>query len=334
MAPTATNGTNGTTVRQPSINSQVYEAIKPENFVGALKGKVVIITGAGGVLGRGESVAFAKAGATLALLDIPRAEAGLQQTISECEAEGAKAKGYYCNVTDEKASAETLAKIESELGPVDVLLNNAGGSIDRPLHMETFEQFWSMIDLNFKAPMLWIHMLINKFRERKRGTIISIASRAGTVSIPFGINYAAAKGALIRATSCLQLELDMDGFEDIHCFALHPGATNTGIQKPIAPDVAARYPGFADVYVKFCKLFCCTPALCGQTCVFLATGKAKALKGRYFDCEQDIGYVSTMGEEIQAKDLYSLKTEFLGGLPNDGGTVKDDALSDKELEKV
>ena len=88
-----------------------------------------LVAGAGGVLGRGESVAFAKAGATLALLDIPRAEAGLQQTISECEAEGAKAKGYYCNVTDEKASAETLAKIESELGPVDVLLNNAGGCV-------------------------------------------------------------------------------------------------------------------------------------------------------------------------------------------------------------
>jgi hypothetical protein len=61
--------------------------------------------------------------------------------------------------------------------------------------------------------------------------------------------------------------------------------------------------------------------LCGATCVYIASGKAKALKGRYFDCEQNIEQVVAAGRsEIVGSDLYSLKVEFLGGLPNDGGT--------------
>lgn len=47
------------------------------------------------------------------------------------------------------------------------------------------------------------------------------------------------------------------------------------------------------------------------------------MKGRYFDCEQDIGYVSSMGHVIREQELYDLKVEFLGGLPNDGGTMPD-----------
>jgi hypothetical protein len=67
--------------------------------------------------------------------------------------------------------------------------------------------------------------------------------------------------------------------------------------------------------------------------VFLATGEGKTvLKGRYFDCEQDIGTVVAAGpEEIRGpKQLYELKVEFLGGLPNDGGTVPDAALQGKD----
>jgi hypothetical protein len=60
-----------------------------------------------------------------------------------------------------------------------------------------------------------------------------------------------------------------------------------------------------------------------QTCVYIATGKAKrALKGKYFDCEQDIQTVVDNVSEIERDDLYELKVQFLGGLPNDGGTSK------------
>jgi hypothetical protein len=59
--------------------------------------------------------------------------------------------------------------------------------------------------------------------------------------------------------------------------------------------------------------------------VYLASGKAKVLKGRYFDCEQDIGTVVAGGKEVLEEDLYSLRVRFLGGLANDGGIAKDPA---------
>ena len=101
----------------------------------------------------------------------------------------------------------------------------------------------------------------------------------------------------------------------------------------IPSDVATAYPGFAVAYNEFGKLFKCKTRLCGQTCVYLACGEGKeVLKGRYFDCEQDIGTVVAAGpEEIRGpKGLYELKVEFLAGLPNDGGTVPDDALQGKD----
>lgn len=60
--------------------------------------------------------------------------------------------------------------------------------------------------------------------------------------------------------------------------------------------------------------------MCGQTCAFLSTGRGKVLAGRYFDCEQDIEVVLAAGRE-GLEGLYDLKVDFLGGLPNDGGTA-------------
>ncbi len=155
-------------IQRPSLNTEPYDAISPETLRNALPGQVVIITGAGGGLGRGESVAFANAGAKLALIDIPKAAESLKATAEECQRLTKQVKTYFCNVMDAGESSKTIAKIEKDLGSIDVLVNNAGGwatfiacfvgyslidyrTIDRPFHMETFDQFWAMIDLNFKA---------------------------------------------------------------------------------------------------------------------------------------------------------------------------------------
>ncbi|KAM5360114.1 hypothetical protein ACJZ2D_013973 [Fusarium nematophilum] len=315
-------------IRRPTLHTKPYDAISPEALKGTLNGQVVIITGAGGGLGRGESLAFAEAGAKIALIDLEKAASGLRITTEECTALGAHVKSYHCDVTNIEQSRETLEQIKVDLGEVDVLVNNAGGTIDRPVHMETFDQFWAMIDLNFKAPMLWTHMLLPAFRARGHGKIINIASRSATVDLPFSANYAAAKAALVRASGCIQFELDMDGFDKVEIYSLHPGATKTGMQKDLASDVAEAYPKVAAAYKSFGAQFKCEPALCGQTCVFLAAGRGTALKGRYFDCEQDIGYVASMGNHIRERGLYELKVDFLGGLPNDGGTVPDAGMKE------
>ena len=116
-----------TEIKQPSINTKPYDAISAETLKGSLTGRVVVLTGAGGGLGRGECVAFAKAGAKLALLDLERAASALQASVDECVALGAEVRSYFCNVVDAVESRKTLKQIEADLGEVDVLVNNAGG---------------------------------------------------------------------------------------------------------------------------------------------------------------------------------------------------------------
>jgi len=93
--------------------------------------------------------------------------------------------------------------------------------------------------------------------------------------------------------------------------------------EPLTQDVIDEFPGVAEIFEEFQKTFRTSLDVPAQTCVYIATGKAKdALKGKYFDCEQNIQTVVDHADEIKEKDLYELKVEFLGGLPNDGGTSK------------
>lgn len=80
--------------------------------------------------------------------------------------------------------------------------------------------------------MLLTWEVLAGMRERKSGTVISIASRAATVDVPFGIGYCSSKAAIARAMSTLQEEIEFDGLgENIHFFALHPGGVPTAMAK-------------------------------------------------------------------------------------------------------
>ena len=91
-----------------SINTQVYPAIDPSNFTGKLKGKVVLVTGAAQGIGQGIAIAMAKAGATLALLDLTKER--LDNTVKQCEELGSKVLPMACDVTDEAAVDKALAE--------------------------------------------------------------------------------------------------------------------------------------------------------------------------------------------------------------------------------
>lgn len=85
-------------------------------------------------------------------------------------------------------------------------------------------------------------------------------------------------------------------------------------------DVREAYPEMAKVWDNFHKTFRTDPFVTGNTVVYLAAGRAKALRGKYFDVEQDISQVVAGGRD-SLEGLYDLKVDFLGGLANDGGTT-------------
>src|SRR5579862_8296420 len=137
---------------QPTLNSEVYAAIAPENFTGQFKDKLVIVTGAARGIGQHIAEAFAKAGATLALLDfdVP----SLEETKRLCEGLGSKVATYACDVTKYDVCQKTVERITNELGEIDVLVNNAGGGPIRGFVSQKFEEFWAGVEQNFKGVML------------------------------------------------------------------------------------------------------------------------------------------------------------------------------------
>jgi NAD(P)-dependent dehydrogenase (short-subunit alcohol dehydrogenase family) len=168
--------------------------------------------------------------------------------------------------------------------------------------------------------MLCTLNVLPSMRARKSGCIITIASRAATVDTMLGLGYNDAKAAVTRAIHCLQLELELDGLgEHVHTYALHPGGVYTAMGASAhAPDVLDKYPDLYEKRAEFQKLFRDPPELCGQTCAYLATGKARDIRGMYFDCRQDVEIVCGYGRErLEKEGMNVLTVGFCEGYGNE-----------------
>jgi NAD(P)-dependent dehydrogenase (short-subunit alcohol dehydrogenase family) len=174
-------------------------------------GKVALVTGAGQGIGAAIAEALAKSGANIAILDLKLDN--LVKTKEACQSYNVKVEDFECDVTDAEKVKTVMNQIEQKLGPIDVLVNNAGILDQRPFIMSTFDSFWRQIEVNFKAPLMLIHQVLPRMKERGSGCIINIASRSGTVDVPMTLGYVTSKAALIRATHTLQLEMALDGLD-------------------------------------------------------------------------------------------------------------------------
>ncbi|KAF1937544.1 NAD(P)-binding protein [Clathrospora elynae] len=294
-----------------------YGPILPENLSGTNSGKVALITGAGQGIGAAIAESLAKSGASIAILDLNTDK--LIQTKEKCLAFGGKVEAFGCDVTDSSKLDEVFAQVKRQLGPIDVLVNNAGILDQRPFIMGTFESFWRQIEVNFKAPLMLIHAILPRMRDLGHGCIINIASRSGTVDVPMTLGYVTSKASLIRATHTLQKEMELDGLDPaIHMYALHPGGVRTNMGGVgAADDVKKKYGDITDE--EFYKdLFKDEPPLCGQMCAWLATGQGKELRGLFLDCRQDVSKLLDIGRETLLKEnRNTLTVNFIDGYCNE-----------------
>ncbi len=79
--------------------------------------------------------------------------------------------------------------------------------------------------------LILMRLLVPVFREQRTGCVLNISSRAGTVIIPWNTSYRSSKAALINLTGCLQKEFDVEGFDDVHLYSLHPGGVKSKMVK-------------------------------------------------------------------------------------------------------
>ncbi|KAK0611051.1 hypothetical protein B0T14DRAFT_529543 [Immersiella caudata] len=305
----------------PRFRSDVYPFIYPEKFKGSLRDLVTIITGASGAIGQGLAESFAVAGAKLVLTyNNTPPPAALEE---RCLRFGASSVTFVkCNVAELEGCEALVNEALSTHGRVDILINNAGANGLGPMHTQNPLSFISDLAVNLHGPYFLMRLLLPHFRTQSSGCILNIASRAGTVTMPYSTSYCASKAALINLTACVQKELDVESFRDVHLYSLHPGGIKSAMTlKKYAEESVANLPEQARKwFTNMLDVYNDSPYLNGMVCVALATGVGKdTLRGRYLDVGQDLEDVLAQGETVKASsELYALHATFLGGLKNAG----------------
>lgn len=165
-------------------------------------GKVVFITGAAGGLGRAYALHLAGRGAKIAIVDVSEEQG--RATAAE-----AKAQFFPCDVSDQAAVLKTVDAVSASLGPIDVLINNAGGTFRAPGPMESFtlEQWNRIIGVNLTGPWLCSQAVLPGMKKKGRGKIINVSSTTFSQGIPVGLSpYIASKGGVVGLTRALARE--------------------------------------------------------------------------------------------------------------------------------
>ena len=248
-----------------------------------LSGQVVLITGGSRGLGR----ALLAAGARVAIIDILAAE--LHETAAQLSSAANQVVAIRADVTDPQGAPQVVTTVEERLGPITLLINNAGqfrafgliGVVD-PI------AWWNEVQVNLRGPFLYANAVLPGMRRRHRGRIINLASRAGIKGIPTLSAYVTSKAALIRFSEVLALETLEDG---IQVFAIHPGTLRTPMNDYVrdSPEVAKSAPRLQQWYQALYAQGLDTPIERPVHLVLrLASGDADTLSGRYISVEDDL----------------------------------------------
>jgi 2-deoxy-D-gluconate 3-dehydrogenase len=192
-----------------------------------LAGKTAFITGASRGIGRAIAVAYAEAGADVAL--VARDEALLAEVRKEVEAVGRNAVVLPCDVTDRERVIEVVQSAISELGALDIVVNNAGGtSFMVPFTDMRFGGWEKVMRLNVDSIVHVCQAVAPHMLERRSGSVINVASVAGLGGTPTLAPYGASKAAVISLTRSLAMEW---GHSNVRVNALCPGWTATDLNR-------------------------------------------------------------------------------------------------------
>ena len=205
----------------------------------SLNGQVVAITGGARGIGRATAAALIAQGARVGIgdIDAPLAE----RTASEL---GSRTIGLALDVTDRASFAGFLDEVERELGPLDVLINNAGIMPIGPFLDETDACAERLVDINIHGVILGSKLAIERFKPRGRGHIVQLASIAGKGGFPGVATYCATKHAVVGLTEALRAELRGTGIE-LH--QVLPIGVNTELYSGVSAARGLKTPEPEDV---------------------------------------------------------------------------------------
>jgi NAD(P)-dependent dehydrogenase (short-subunit alcohol dehydrogenase family) len=188
-----------------------------------LRDRTALITGGSRGLGLVLARELAKAGARVAICG--RDAATLDRARGDLEGRGARVVAVPCDVSVRREVDALVDHVRDRLGPVDVLINNAGTISVGPLETMTVEDFEQAMAINFWGPLHATLAVVPEMRQRGEGRIANIASIGGKIGVPHLVPYSASKFALVGLSEGLRAELARDG---IRVMTICPGLMRTG----------------------------------------------------------------------------------------------------------
>jgi 3-oxoacyl-[acyl-carrier protein] reductase len=201
----------------------------------SVAGHVAIVTGAASGMGRAIAELFAAEGAAVAVTDRVSVEA----VVAGIQGAGGRAAGYELDVTDARQVRTVVDAAVTELGPIDVLVNNAGVSLPAPIGADGYEAAWELtLAVNLTGYTRLVRACLPHLMRNGAGRIVNIASTEGLGATPYISPYTASKHGVVGLTRSLACELGQQGVT-VNCVC--PGPIKTGMTAAIPEDAKEKF---------------------------------------------------------------------------------------------
>lgn len=198
-----------------------------------LKDKIVLITGAGGGIGRATAISLAKEGAKVILFGGTKIEK-LQKTATLIEPYSKDVKIFEGDLTCDSVLDNLFEKFNEQVGKIDILINNAGQAINCDFESTSKDTLDKIMSINFRVPYLLTQKALPLIKKSDSASIINIASVVSHAGYPMQSAYVASKHALLGFTKSLAAEVYNDG---VRVHAISPGGVYTDMVKVSRPDL-------------------------------------------------------------------------------------------------
>jgi NAD(P)-dependent dehydrogenase (short-subunit alcohol dehydrogenase family) len=281
--------------------------MRPEQRGIGLSGTVALITGGGRGIGRLVARALASAGAAVGL--IARSSSQLTESVQLITEAGGRAEAAAADASNPAAIQRAVSELHDKLGPVSLLVNNAGiaGPAGNAWDVPA-EAWWQTIEVNLGGTFLCTRLVLPSMTARGAGRIINITSNAGVLRWPQVSAYAVSKAAIIKLTENLATETCRNG---VGIFSVDPGLLPMGLGAAAVACTAT--PGSAearrDTWIRqqLAAGRGAEPAWVTRLIMRIAVGDADELSGCHLSVHDDLDMMLALARHLPERDMYRLR---------------------------